>query len=260
MTPAMESAIPIGAHSRGDRPLLEAQERKGDLIQMFLGPPQSWKPPSERSDADELAASDLPIYVHAPYPINVGSDNNRIRIPSRKTLAQSVAAAEQIGAEAVIVHGGHLGDDEGFQVAGERWRKAIEPLETDLLIIIENTAGGENAIAREIDRYGPLWEEIGELGVGTCLDTCHAWAAGEDMETLVERLMAATGRVDLVHCNDSRDPHDSRRDRHTNLGHGQIPEEIMVGVVRAAGAPVVVETPGGASEQGADIAWLRARL
>jgi deoxyribonuclease-4 len=73
-------------------------------------------------------------------------------------------------------------------------------------------------------------------------------------------LLSATGRIDLVHCNDSRDPHDSRRDRHANLGQGHIPEELLVGVVRGAGAPVVVETPGDAADHAADISWLRARL
>lgn len=252
--------IPIGAHVPSADPLGEGEARKADLVQFFLGNPQSWKAPRPRDDAAELAAADVPIYVHSNYLVNVCSDNNRIRIPSRKNLAQVVEGAEAIGAVAVIVHGGHVGDDEDLATGIERWRKALEPIESDVAVYIENTAGGGNAVAREIDGYGPLWEGIGDLGVGVCLDTCHAWSAGEDLEAVVDRLRAATGRIDLVHCNDSRDPHDSRRDRHANLGSGEIPEELLVGVVRAAGAPTLVETPGGADEHAADIAWLRARL
>ena len=252
--------IAIGAHVPSDSPLSEAGERKADLVQMFLGDPQSWRKPPAREDAAELREAEIPLYVHANYLINVGSDNNRIRIPSRKNLADAVAAAEEVGASAVIVHGGHIGDDEDGAVGLERWRKALEPIESDILILIENTAGGGNAISREIANYGPLWEEIGDFNVGTCLDTCHAWASGEDLSTVVARLRSATGRVDLVHCNDSRDPLDSRRDRHANLGRGMIDERLLIAVVREAGAPVVVETPGGGAEQGADIAWLRARL
>ena len=88
----------------------------------------------------------------------------------------------------------------------------------------------------------------------------HAWAGGQDLETVVDRIMAATGRIDLVHCNDSRDPFDSRRDRHANLGQGKIPGELLLGVITAAMAPVVVETPGDVLEHTADIAWLRAGL
>jgi deoxyribonuclease-4 len=80
------------------------------------------------------------------------------------------------------------------------------------------------------------------------------------METVVDRIVAATGKVDLVHCNDSRDPHGSGRDRHANLGEGHIPAESIVGVVRAAAAPVVVETPDEDDGQARDIAWLRERL
>ena len=252
--------IAIGAHVPSADPLAEAAARKADLVQFFLGNPQSWKAPAPRDDAPELAAADIPIYVHSNYLVNVCSDNNRIRIPSRKNLAQVVEGAEAIGAVAVIVHGGHVGDDEDLATGIERWRKAMEPIESDVVVYIENTAGGGNAVAREIDGYGPLWEGIGDLGVGVCLDTCHAWSAGEDLETVVDRLRSATGRIDLVHCHDSRDPLDSRRDRHANLGRGEIPEELLVGVVRAADAPTVVETPGGADEHAADIDWLRARV
>ena len=249
----------IGAHVRGDDPIAEALARDADVVQTFLGDPQSWAKPLPHPHAASIIASSVPLYVHAPYPINVGSPNNRIRIPSRKTIAQSAAAAQELGAVALTLRGGHIGDDEAPEVGYERWRKALRAVETELPILIENTAGGGNAIARSIDSYGPLWDEVGDMGVGVCLDTCHAWAAGEDLETIVDRLVAATGRIDLVHCNDSRDPRNSRRDRHTNLGGGQIPEKLLVGVVKAAAAPTVVETPGGVTEQAADITWLRER-
>ena len=250
----------IGAHTANEKPLWESEERTADLVQMFLSNPQSWRKPKPRDDAEVLAAAELPIYIHAPYLVNVGSPNNRVRIPSRKILADTLEAAHAIGAEAVIVHGGHVGEGEGFEIAADRWRKALDAVEIRVPILIENTAGGDGAIVRECENYGPLWEAIGQYDVGVCLDTCHAWAAGEDLATLVERVRTATGRVDLVHCNDSRDPHDSRRDRHANLGHGQIPEDLILAVVGEAGTPVVVETPNDDGGQAADIAWLRDRL
>jgi deoxyribonuclease-4 len=254
----------IGAHVRSDDPIQAAADRDADLVQMFLSPPQSYKAPKPRSDRDALIASGLPIYVHAPYVMNPASPNNRIRIPSRKTLDQIMEAAGAIGAVGVIVHGGHVGDDEDVTVGFERWRKLFEYADGgwEAPLLIENTAGGGNAVARELQNYGPLWEEIGEFNVGVCLDTCHAWAAGEDLATAVDTLRTLAGRVDLVHCNDSRDPHNSRRDRHTNLGRGRIPEELILGVVRGAGADVVVETPDGdeGGGQKADIAWLRANV
>lgn len=252
--------IRVGAHVPSDEPLTEAAARNADLVQLFLSNPQSWKAPLPRPDADALRSATTPVYVHSPYLVNVGSPNNRIRIPSRKILADTLAAAAAIGAAGVIVHGGHVGDDEDLAVGWERWRKALESVDLAVPVLLENTAGGGNAILRECDNYGPLWEAIGSFGVGAVVDTCHAWAAGEDMTTLVDRVSAATGRIDLVHCNNSRDPHGSNRDRHANLGDGEIPEDVLVAVLRSAGAPIVVETPGGAEEHGADIAWVRERL
>jgi deoxyribonuclease-4 len=251
----------IGAHVGSAKPLEAAADRDADLVQVFLSAPQSWKAPTARDDAAELRAADLPVYVHSPYVMNPGSPNNRIRIPSRKTIAQTMSAAEAIGASGVIVHGGHVGDDEPIEVGFERWRKLLDTFDSSVPLLIENTAGGGNAIARELDNYGPLWEQIGDYNVGVCLDTCHAWAAGEDLPSAVDRLVSLTGRVDLVHCNDSRDPHDSRRDRHANLGKGEIPGELLVGVVRTADVPTVVETPDdGGRGHAADIAWLRERM
>ncbi len=252
--------VPIGAHVNNAHPLREAEERRADLIQMFASNPQSWKKPVPRKDAGELRASPLPIYIHAPYLVNVVSPNNRVRIPSRKILADTVEAAEAIGAAAVVVHGGHVTEEGTIDDGLDRWRKALELLETEMPILIENTASGEAAMARRVADIARLWGSIGELGVGFCLDTCHFWAAGEPLDDIVPRILDATGRIDLVHCNDSRDPFDSRRDRHANLGDGEIPPDLLVAVAAEAGAPVVVETPGGAEEQGRDIAWLRERV
>jgi len=200
------------------------------------------------------------IYVHAPYLINLCSDNNRVRIPSRKILQETCDAAAEINAVAVVVHGGHVTGDGPQEEGIIRWRKALQSLDSEVRVLIENTAGGDKALARRVEWIGRLWEEIGEFGVGFVLDTCHAWAGGEPFDELVERIVAATGGIDLVHANDSKDGFDSRRDRHQNLGEGEIPSEELARVIRAAGAPVVVETPGGAEAQAADIAWVRAAL
>lgn len=250
----------IGAHVPSLRPLEEAAAVDAEVVQIFLSNPQSWQKPAPRPDAAELRASPLPVYVHAPYVINVASPNNRVRIPSRNILGETLAAAAAVGAVGVVVHGGYVGDEEEAEAGVERWRKALEAVERPVPVLLENTAGGGRAVLREIGRLARLWEEIGAHGVGFCLDTCHAWAAGEELGTLVDRVRSATGRIDLVHCNDSRDPAGSGRDRHANLGRGEIPPDRLVEVVVRAGAPVVVETPDGEGGQAADIAWLRERL
>ena len=82
----------------------------------------------------------------------------------------------------------------------------------------------------------------------------------KDLLDVVDRAKAITSRIDLVHCNDSRDAFGSGADRHANLGAGQIDPDLLLAVVAAAGAPVVCETPGGLEGQAEDIAWLREHL
>jgi len=250
----------IGAHVDWADPLAEAAARDADVVQFFLSDPQGWKKPEPRSDADRIRAAGVAVYIHAPYRINVATTNNRIRIPSRQLLAQHAEAAAALGARGLIVHGGHVnaGDDPAIGV--DNWRKTLERATFPLPLLIENTAGGENAMARRFDRLAMLWDAVGDFGPGFVLDTCHAHAGGEDLLDIVDRAKAVTGRIDLVHLNDSKDPFDSGRDRHENLGRGEIDPELLVAVVAAAGAPVVCETPGGAEGQAADIAFVRSRV
>ena len=251
----------LGAHVPAADPLAEAEARGAQVVQIFLSNPQSWKKPSARQDSAALRSASIPIYVHAPYLINPVADNNRVRIPSRRILQETCDAAADIGAVGVVVHGGHVtGDDADMAEAFPRWRKALEQLDSDVPVLIENTAGGDNAVVRRLETIRRLWDEIGDLGPGYVLDTCHAWAGGEPLDELVERTVEIVGRIDLVHLNDSRDPFDSRRDRHANLGVGEIPAAEMAAIVCSAGAPVVVETPGDAAKHVADLEWIRARV
>ncbi|MFI7025858.1 deoxyribonuclease IV [Micromonospora sp. NPDC049900] len=254
----------IGAHVDPTDPLAEATARTADAVQFFLSDPQGWKAPQPRADAERLRAAEVEVYVHAPYVVNVATGNNRIRIPSRKLLLAHAWAATAIGARGLVVHGGHVnaGDDPASGI--ENWRKALAYAADSggfgLPVLIENTAGGENACARRLDALARLWDVIGAYDVGFCLDTCHAHAGGEELLGLVDRVKAITGRVDLVHANNSKDAFDSGRDRHDNLRGGTIEPDLLVAVVRAADAPVIVETPGGADGQSGDIAFLRGQL
>ncbi|HEX5561082.1 MAG TPA: deoxyribonuclease IV [Nocardioidaceae bacterium] len=265
---------PFGAHVEQTDPVAEAQARGADLAQFFLGDPQGYKGPEIRYDggAGALRAAaetaGVALYVHAPYIVNVATTNNRIRIPSRKLLQQHVDAAAEIGARGLIVHGGHVdrgGDDAELLEKGfDNWRKAVEATDLKVPLLIENTAGGDHAMTRRLDRIARVWEAISAADgfdrVGLCLDTCHAHAGGNDLSTVVADVRRITGSVALVHCNDSRDEFDSGADRHANLGHGRIDPDLLAAVVAEAGAPVVLETPGGPEEHKADLELLRARL
>jgi deoxyribonuclease-4 len=252
----------VGAHVSPSKPLQKAAAIDADCVQIFLSDPQGWKKPPPRKDAAELRDSPMPVYVHAPYLINVCSPRNNVRYGSRKILQQTCEAAADVGAAAVIVHGGHSDDDISEGVG--RWQRTLEMLESDVPVYLENTAGGKNAVARRFDALARLWEGISKsdpgFEVGFCFDTCHAHAAGEELDDAVERVLSITGRIDLLHANDSRDPPGTGADRHANLGKGQIDEDALRAMIKAAGPPVVVETPGGPKAMGEDVQFVRDAL
>ncbi|MGP3916383.1 deoxyribonuclease IV [Nonomuraea sp. 10N515B] len=246
--------VRIGAHVDQDDPAAHAEAVGAEVVQFFLGDPQGYDKPVLPAKPVE----GVDIYIHAPYLINVATANNRIRIPSRKLLEQHLQAAAGLGAKALIVHGGHVNKNDDPQKGFDNWRKVFERMECPIPVLIENTAGGGNAMARKLERIARLWDALDGFDVGFCLDTCHAHAGGEELVDLVDQVKAITGRIDLVHCNDSRDDFDSGADRHANLGQGKIDSELILAVCRAAGAPIVVETP--AVGQADDIAFLRKNL
>ncbi|MCA1672364.1 MAG: deoxyribonuclease IV [Actinobacteria bacterium] len=175
----------IGAHVRDDDPVGAATERDAAVVQFFLADPQGWQAPRPHPQAEQLRSADLEVYVHSPYVVNVASLNNRIRIPSRKLVTQHATAAATVGARGLVVHGGHVSKDEDQAVGIENWRKMFTRQAQDggfaTRILVENTAAGDGAIARRFDTLARLWDAIGDYDVGFCLDTCHAFAAGEDL-------------------------------------------------------------------------------
>ena len=256
--------VHVGARDDDADPIAQALASGADAVQIFLADPQGWKTPRPHPRAQEFADSDLDIYVHAPYVLNVATTNNRIRIPSRKLLGAHAKAAAAIGAKGLIVHGGHVLADDDEAIGFDNWQKVFARQAEDggfpLPILIENTAGGDKAMARRLEAIAKLWAAVGDFGPGFVLDTCHAWAGGIEIGTAVDSVRGVTGRIDLVHCNNSRDTADSGRDRHAGLTSGQIETEVLIEVVRTAGAPVILETPGGSVERSAEIDLLREAL
>lgn len=261
----------LGAAFDSVDPIAGAKARSADAVQFFLGNPQSWSAPElgypdgPNALREAAEAAGIRLYVHAPYVINVASTNNKVRIPSRSLLDKTLKLASAFGAAGVIVHGGHVQEGDDPAVGIENWGKALAQLDSDVPVLIENTAGGERAMARRLDSIARLFEVASKYNTGFCLDTCHAHAGGLNMATLVADILGATGRIDLVHANGSRDEANSGRDRHANLANDEqfvnrLDSGLVAQIIYQAQAPAIVETPGEEFAQAADIAFLRAQL
>src|SRR5919112_4762403 len=163
---AAVETLRIGAHVDQTDPIAEAKARDADLVQFFLGDPQGYNgpefryaggPEGLRADAE---AAGIDLYVHAPYLINVATTNNRQRIPGRKLLQQHMDAAAEIGAKGLVVHGGHVQDHDDPAEGVDNWRKAVETTDIKIPLLIENTAGGTNAMTRYLERIAGVWDAI----------------------------------------------------------------------------------------------------
>ena len=267
--------VRIGAHVRGGifGMIDGAREVGAQVLQTFATNPRAWATPSydrERMCAagEEIRAVGLgPIFLHAPYLVNLASAKPEFVERSIVNLRGTLGYAEALGA-AVVVHAGSSG--QAGRVEGTtRVRSILLPMieATSAPILIELMAGGTGAVASTWAEAAELLEALGGHDrVRFCFDTCHAHAAGYDMATAegvvscFAEMEGAVGaeRLALIHANDSKDPRGSRRDRHEHLGQGTIGVDgfraLMVTPI-ARSLPIVVETP--TSGQPADIALLR---
>ena len=274
---------PIGAHvptsgglARGA--LRYAVKIGAEAIQVFVSNPRGWAanpgdPRDDRAFREGCAAGRIPVFIHAPYLINLGSPTPATLAKSTDALRHALHRGREIGARGVVVH-------SGSAISGARREDALRQLRETVLpildehpdgpeLLIEPTAGGGQALASRIDQlpeYFAALENHPRLGI--CLDTCHAFAAGHDLaapggvRATLNALAKAVGRgrLKLIHANDSRDPMGSLRDRHESVGEGTIgrdPFRELFVHPATRNVPVIVETPGGESGQRRDIALLR---
>lgn len=279
----MTPSTPIGAHMSVRGKLAAVPERASDLgaeaVQIFLGNPRGWAKPAvdpaaESAFADAARARDLTVLIHSAYLINLGSPTELTYTRSIDSIAHAFARGSGVGASGVVVHTGSSVASPPRHDALRQVREALLPM-LDALpdgapdLLLEPTAGQGESLCATIDdlqQYLAALDDHPRARV--CLDTCHAFAAGHDLSTrdgmtaALDRLVevAGPGRLAAVHVNDSLDVCGSLRDRHANIGDGQIGAEPFAALFThpsLTGVPVVVETPGGSTAHATDIATLK---
>jgi deoxyribonuclease-4 len=258
----------IGAHVSPAGGLAKAIERgvqRGcEAIQIFNQSPRMWRPTAYREDdfaafRDAMQASPIDaVLIHAVYLLNCASDDPGIRAKSLAALTHSLRVGQAIGASGVVLHPGSAKTgDVGAAIAraGETIREALAESE-GCELHLENTAGAGGTLGRSFDELARLLDVAGAgERVGVCLDSCHLLASGYDIRTaagMASVLSECTrklgrSRIRSLHLNDSQTPLGSNRDRHANVGAGELGEQGCVAFLSAPGLqklPCVLETPG----------------
>ena len=258
----------IGAHVSPAGGLPKAIERGVErgcqAIQIFNQSPRMWKPTTYRDEdvaafRETMASSPIDaVLIHAVYLLNCASDDKEIREKSLASLTHSLRVGHAIGASAVILHPGsaktgHVG--EAIARAGETIAAALGDSE-GCELHLENTAGAGGTLGRSFDELAALIDAAGaDKRLGVCLDSCHLLASGYDIRT-PEKMGAVLrecskklgrGTVRSLHLNDSQTPLGSNRDRHTNIGKGELGRKGCGAFLSAPSLqklPCVLETPG----------------
>jgi deoxyribonuclease-4 len=243
-----------------------------EVLQVFLSSPRAWATPPDDPAADDAFAADcrVPVFVHVPYLVNLGSPSPETRLRSSTAVEFALRRGRAIGARGVVMHAGSavLGNDRDTAMAQlrEHLLRALDAVPDAPRLLVEPMAS-DAALASDAASLARYLEVLGrDERIGVCLDTCHMHAAGHDLSTphsFAAALRAygrAAGRggIGLIHVNDSRDPTGSKRDRHESLGLGTIGRTAFAALFNTPTTrrvPMVVETND--AGHAADVATLK---
>jgi deoxyribonuclease-4 len=265
----------IGAHvsTAGglDKAIARGAELGCESIQIFNQSPRMWRPTRygpddfasfrEAMDASPVEA----VVIHAVYLINCASTDAELRKKSLASLTHALRTGDAIGAAGVVLHpGAQKGEPLGPSI--KRAARVIAAALKDsegCPLLLEQTAGHKGLLGRDFDQTAELIELAGGgQRLGLCLDSCHLFVQGYDI-TDAEHLAAVLDEADqkvgldrlgCVHVNDAAAPLGSCRDRHANIGRGEMGKQGLAAFLsepRFEGLPATLETPG-PSKKGAD--------
>lgn len=258
----------IGGHVSSQGGLLKALERAKSIgantIQLFGASPVQWRASLPKEDEAqafiEVAKKEdiYPIFLHAPYLINLASPKKQLAAMSRELLAKHLAIANTIGAQGVIFHIGSKGEqkeDEAEDIVCRALEKIFgEVLEGNLLI--ENSAGAGNLVGDSIEEIGRIVKKVNNKRLGFCYDTAHGFESGvlvefskkalDDFAKAVEKNIGEN-KLWALHVNDSKTSAGSNKDRHENIGEGYIGKEGFRTIIQHVffkELPFILEVPG----------------
>jgi deoxyribonuclease-4 len=220
----------VAAHERG-------VEAGCDAIQIFNQSPRMWRPTNWKDEDISEFRSRMKkgpiksVVIHAVYLINLGSDDDEVRVKSLESLKHALRVGEAIGADGVVLHPGSAKKGD----VGEAMKKIADGIQECLSetescrLLLEDTAGAGGTIGRSFEELAELIDMCGkDKRIGVCLDSCHLLASGYDVRTadslggVMAEFAKVVGkrRLRCVHVNDSKVELGSNRDRHATLPNG----------------------------------------
>lgn len=257
--------LKLGAHvSISDgytNSLQKIHEMGGSSLQIFSSSPRGWnfaKISDEEARKFVTLKTKLtinPVYFHASYLINL-ADNGRIGHLSKLSLISELDIAPKLNIKGSIIHLGSFKDNENsekYETLITHIQEILKKSPPESLFIIENA--GNNKIGQDLKQIASIVKDVDNDRVRICLDTCHLYSAGYDLssseklEQFLKQFDSLIGlrKLELFHFNDSKDPFDSGRDRHENIGKGSIPIDefrLIMNHPKLNSLAFIIEVPG----------------
>ncbi|HEY4526191.1 MAG TPA: deoxyribonuclease IV [Candidatus Paceibacterota bacterium] len=270
----MSSKTRIGGHVSAagglTQALLRGREIGANTIQIFASSPRQWNaslPTLKEADEFKKLSHEFdisPIFIHAPYLINLASPVVGLRQKSKALLKKNLEAGELIGAEGVIFHlGSGMGSDPG--TAREYLAGAVVGILKEVpgksKLILENSAGGGDKLGSSLEDLAGILKLIGVTKrVAVCFDTAHAFESGlvskydsagiSNLRRNIDKFIGWEN-ISCLHVNDSKTEAGSKHDQHQNIGQGYVGLEGFGRLARIQEfrrVPWLLEVPGFASE------------
>ena len=265
----MNKKLLIGSHVSLSSPhyllgcVLETIENGGSTFMFYTGAPQN----TIRKDVNLFKINEAKtlmkqhdidinnVVVHAPYIINLCSDKELTRKLGVDFLLNEIKRCDQIGVRLLVLHPGcYLSQTNkiGLQYIVNNLNYVLNKIDTNIIICIETMAGKGTEVGKTIDEIKYIIDNIEKKqNIGVCLDTCHLNDGGYNMQYFDDFLNQFESKINLnyikvIHINDSKNPLNSHKDRHENIGYGYIGFESLNYIVhhhKLENIPKILETP-----------------
>ncbi len=195
------------------------------------------------------------VIVHAPYIINLANPDKEKFMFSVRFLQEEIHRCEQLGIKYMVLHpGSHVG--EGLEVGINSIIKGLdmilENLNTNVIILLETMAGKGGEVGSKLEEIKEIIDNCKyKENLGVCLDTCHLSDSGyniEEFDAFLDEFDKLIGieKIGCIHINDSKNIKGSHKDRHENIGFGNIGFETLINIIynkRLENVSKILETP-----------------
>lgn len=193
------------------------------------------------------------VICHAPYIINLANNLDEHKYEfSQNFLRGELDRCEEIGIKYLVLHpGSSVKIDKNVAIDNivNGLNNVINSSDT-CIILLEVMAGKGTEIGRTMDEIKYIIDNV-KYPIGVCLDTCHLNDSGVDInnfDSYLEEFDKQIGidKIKCVHVNDSKNPLDSHKDRHENIGFGTIGFDALLKVInnpKLKDVPKILETP-----------------